>query len=83
MDKICTYLFFLHDRRSPPHTPHLRSSYDSMRVASSQIPENSRIKILQFSNYLPLVSGSATNLVFVFLMYGKDRGTEEQRDSCL
>ena len=27
MDKICTYLFFLQDRRSPPHTPHLRSSY--------------------------------------------------------
>ena len=24
MDKICTYLFFLHDRRSPPHIPHLR-----------------------------------------------------------
>ena len=54
MDKICTYLFFLHDRRSPPHTPHLRSGYNSMRAASSQIPKihlNRNSQILK----LPLV----------------------------
>ena len=45
-------LYILHDRRSPPHTPYLRSGYNSMRIASSQI--------LQFVTKRRV---SATNLV--------------------
>ena len=48
------FVFPPRHRRSPPHTPHLRSSYDSMQAASSQIPKNSYIKNSQILKLPPV-----------------------------